>query len=264
MNSRAHGLIADSRRREIGPPLQLSTLSLLATTTPTWATSTIDVAGELQVIAAVPRAGGQESRSYRLRVVGADNSVAVFESQQSELLPKFCPERHINPSGDFCLGLDAGKKIDNADAARVWWSQLLVFLSFQESAHESRAWPGFAQLSHGEPAAMLQLEAEQLSDELGVKQLYRDALLFDSGLIAECARRFDAQKMRPRNGRATCACGRRDKRGRVQLRRRCWRAAQKCLVELEFLRRREVRKFWKVFKGRECCGTMDECPLRKQ
>jgi hypothetical protein len=141
--------------------------------------------------------------------------------------------------------------------------KLQVFLTCQETAHETRTWPDYAQLSHGDEAAEMQLEAEDVAREMGLNEECKDVLRGNEGAIAVLARRVDLKTMHPRNGRAACMCGRSDKRGRPLLRRHCWKADMKCLPVLERRRQEAVKRFWAMFGDTPCCGTMDGCPLRK-
>jgi hypothetical protein len=189
--------------------------------------------------------------------------VSLKEAAAARLLPRSCPDRHINPDGTFCLGLRAGHLIDDANRADEWWGKLLVFLTCQETAHETRSWPDYAQLSHGDDAAEIQIDAEELAWKLGLYDEYKETLRGNSGTIAALARRVDPNTMHLRNGRSACACGRSDKRGRRLLRRQCWKADLKCLPVLERRRQEAVKQFWATFSGTPCCQTMDGCPLLK-
>jgi hypothetical protein len=202
------------------------------------------------------------SRTYRLSVVVTALHVSVREAEDGRLLPASCPDRHINPDGAFCLGWRAEYMVDDAPAALEWWSKLRVFLTCQETAHESRSWPEYAQMSHGD-AAGTQLEAERLAKEFGLSAEYEVAMRRQEGPIAFAAKRIDLRTMHPRNGRSACICGRTDKRGRPILKRQCWKAGLKCLPVLERLRQEEVKKFWATFREASCCGTVDGCKLRR-
>lgn len=241
----------------------MSPLEFLLQAAPAWAPCTKTGNSSATIIAEAPRAGGVFSRPYHLVVAAQGSHVSVKEVTGAQLLPASCPDRHINQDGAFCLGLRADHLVDDATTARQWWEKLSVFLTCQETAHETRAWPEYAQISHGNEAAGIQLEAEDLARELGLYDEYENAILGRGGLIAFVAERVDLQTMHPRNGRATCVCGRTDKRGRPILRRQCWKADLKCLPVLERRRQREVKKFWAAFKDMPCCGTMDGCPLRR-
>jgi hypothetical protein len=78
--------------------------------------------------------------------------------------------------------------VEDAKTASEWWGKLLVFLTCQETAHETRTWPDYAQLSHGDEAAEMQLEAEDAARELGLHKAYTDVLRGNEGPIAVMAR----------------------------------------------------------------------------
>lgn len=236
-------------------------LECLLETAPAWASCT-STANGFEMTAAVPRAGGEVSRTYHLAVTVNALRGSVREAAEARLLPVSCPDRHINPDGAFCLGWHAEYLVDGATAALEWWRKLMVFLTCQETVHETRSWPEYAQMSHGDAAAT-QLEAEALAKELGLSAEYEIAMRRQEGPIAFEAKRVDLHTMHPRNGRSVCICGRTDKRGRPILRRQCWKVGLKCLPVLERRRQEEVKAFWATFRDTPCCGTVDGCPLRR-
>jgi hypothetical protein len=78
--------------------------------------------GGAEITAAVPRAGGSLSRSYRIVLAAQGRNVSVKEAAGVRLLPASCPDRHINPDGAFCLGLHAGYLVEDAKTASEWWA----------------------------------------------------------------------------------------------------------------------------------------------
>lgn len=240
----------------------MSALERILEAAPAWASCTRTGNG-FAITAAVPRAGGALSRTYDLSLSVVGSQVIVKEAANARLLPASCPDRHINSDGSFCLGLRADRLADDAEAAHDWWCKLRVFLTCQETAHEARTWPEYAQMSHGNEAAEIQIEAEDLARQFGLVDEFYDAMWRREGLIAFVAQRIEPQTMHPRNGRAACVCGRTDKRGRLLLRRQCWKAKLKCLPVLDRQRRAQVKKFWSGLSKTPCCGTMDVCPLSR-
>jgi hypothetical protein len=216
----------------------------------------------LALIAAPVRSSGRRTRHYDVTVHEIAGQLEVRENGSHPLLPRHCPQRHINADGSFCLGLRAGEGVCDAITARQWWDKLQVFLVCQETAHESGYWPSYAELSHG-TAGEYQRRAEEIAEELSVSERYRDAVYSNAGPIATVAHRIDPSTLRPRNGRALCVCGRVDRRRRPLLRRECWKAQLTCLAVLEFQRRRALDEFWSSFGDKtRCCDTMRHCPLR--
>lgn len=213
--------------------------------------------------AAPLRAGGILSRTYQLRILKDDsNEISVREHPIGRLLPAFCPTRHMNFDGTFCLGYEAGDHINGDAAAQAWWRKLEGFLLCQETAHSRRTWPREVQISHG-AAGRIQLEAERVAAELDCLTTYLDAVRTDTGSIASCLWLVSSKRGRLVNGRAACVCGRRRRTQVLKLRRECFADGDACLVMLEVNRREAEKEFWRdcLTSGRSCCGTMDECPL---
>jgi hypothetical protein len=178
------------------------------------------------------------------------------------MLPAFCPERHINEDGSFCLGFRAGRKVHDIASAENWWKKLHVFLLCQETAEETGVWPKALQISHGE-AGELELEAEEVAESLGLLDAYREAVRYNGGMIARYLRRVRAGTYRLFNGRAACVCGRRNRRGVLRLRRQCRKRGDPCLPVMEVRRREAERRFWQRYSSKvACCGRMRECPLK--
>jgi hypothetical protein len=240
----------------------MSRVERLLQTRPSWVCVTRAGGHDITLTAAPPRAGNIPSRSYQLTIAWRADQITVQETKAAVLLPNSCPERHINGDGTFCLGWQADHLPATVEATKAWWGKLQVFLTYQETAHETGHWPEYAQLSHGD-AAQFQLAAENLAHELGLEDLYQQALAGAENIITNLARRIDPKTMRLRNGRALCACGRTGRRGRRILRRDCWKLGLKCLPVLERQRSDELRRFWAIRAGTPCCGTMRGCPLRR-
>jgi hypothetical protein len=213
--------------------------------------------------AAPIRSSGRRTRNYDLNVQEVAGHIEVREIGSPKLLPSHCPERHINRDGTFCLGLRAYERVCDIAAARTWWDKLQVFLTCQETAHETGDWPKYAELSHGLAGDYQQI-AEKLAAELGMQNEYKCALHTGTGPIAEMARRIDDTTLHLRNGRARCVCGRFDRGGLPLQRRDCWSRHLECLAILEFQRRQALGQFWSTFgQDDHCCGTMRDCPLRR-
>ncbi len=208
---------------------------------------------------APPRADGTTTRAYLLTASFNEGRLSVKEST-ARLLPKSCPQRHINADGSFCLAL-GGSPVNSEHGANAWWNRLKLYLNCQEVAHGTRQWPPYAQMSHGD-AGSTELVAENLAKSLRRLDEYRNAARFNRGPIAESLWLFHTKRQSLRNGRAACLCGRITKKGKPLLRRQCGSIPNGCLVALEHKRRAQEEEFWSHLKGGSCCGTMDVCPLR--
>lgn len=217
---------------------------------------------EAHLLASPLRASETPTRTYSISIEIRNHNVAVREKSARPLLPTYCPQRHLNPDGTFCLGLSAGVALDAPDKRRAWWKKLLVFLTCQDTAAETRTWPTALQFSHGE-AGFTEALAEDEAEKMGLLEEYQSAVRYDNGFIARAVGLLNTSTGRLRNARAFCICGRTNKRGRRKLRRECHAAGDVCLIMLEAKRRAQEEEFWGSLIGkRECCGTMDYCPLK--
>jgi hypothetical protein len=237
-------------------------LAALARCCPTWADFRSIDGREAHVDVVAVRASKTFTRLFELRLVHLSDDISVFERVIGSTLPTCCPERHINPDGSFCIGLRAGEGITD-ETAPAWWDKLHAFALCQETAAETGFWPSEAQLSHG-GAGEVELAAEDAADQLGLRAVYREAVAFDTGLIASGLRKIAARTGTLRNGRSACVCGRTDRRGHILLRRDCHRSGLGCPIVFEHRRRVMVDRYWRSLRGHvTCCGTMQECPLTK-
>jgi hypothetical protein len=218
-------------------------------------------AREAQVDIVAVRSSKALTRVFELTVVHIGNEIKVCERSIGSTLPACCPERHINPDGTFCIGLRAGEGVTD-ETAPAWWRKLHAFALLQETAAETGFWPSDAELSHGD-AGEVEIAAENAADELGLRAVYREAVAFDTGVIAAGVSKISAKTGMLRNGRSACICGRTDRRGRILLRRDCYGIGRGCPILFEHRRRAMVDEYWQTLRGRVvCCGTMRECPLR--
>ena len=118
-----------------------------------------------------PSPSGSPTRPFSI-VVELRRGTPVAREQTPQVLPSFCPERHINGDGTFCLSwaeLDPLEIVD-LETAGAWWRKLLVFLQRQRTAATRRRWPGKTDArAHGSEAAWHQAVAELAAQELGAK-----------------------------------------------------------------------------------------------
>lgn len=232
-------------------------------------------ASELRVSLPVPLSDGR-SPVYRLTILVTGQSVSARETTPTLLLA-FCPERHINHDGSFCLYWRAVDEIvvDSLEAARDWWETLLRFLQFQSRAARLRRWPDRRARAHG-VAAIHQLRAELAAERLGepyVSDLAAGRLSVTatgrgtrSGiqLLRDGHRQYSVwvQPRRVVNLRRRCVCPAGSAR-RPAILRSCndhADAAARLALALHEMGEQE-RRFWAAVKASPCCGTMDGCPL---
>lgn len=198
------------------------------------------------------------------------------------VLPSFCPQRHINPDGSFCLGWgeDAAPEVVDEQTAEAWWGRVLAFLRLQMRAKKARKWTG-PEWAHGS-AAVYQLAAERAAAGLGedvlddlrarricVEWLRRRTPI--GGRILKVTRRGRdwylvwERANRVVNKQQPCACSRGSIRHHRRL-RNCGDHAQHAydLAKALLLWSEAEKQFWETFKGAQCCGTIEDCPLRSQ
>lgn len=215
---------------------------------------------------------------YTLRLEQSGSQVSVREDTPTNL-PSFCPERHINPGGTFCLFFPGTTQLDVVDetTATVWLETVYKFLKLQERARVKRAWPNNEQWAHG-GAAQYQARAQFSASALGSRfsTALTDGLLsikerqsrskrniielrLDGSLIYsvwDVTQKVLKQKQR-------CFCGESGLRIPKRL-RRCAEHEKHASALAIALRdwQREEASFKKLIAGMVCCGTCNSCPLR--
>lgn len=208
---------------------------------------------------------------------GIANHVFVKEVMP-ERLPSFCPERHINSDGSFCIHWIGGdpRPVVDAASARVWWGSLWDYLTRQVTAAKLRRWPGPVR-AHGS-AAEHQDRAEACAQTLGDPLLSQ---LTDGALRTRVDRRRGRHRVELRmNGkllnrinlptrtltnlqmRCLCTQGAEAKM-RIQT---CGRHAQVLETLIDSLHQWHTleEKYMAALRvaGVRCCGTLNLCPLK--
>lgn len=216
------------------------------------------------------RASGKVAR-YHLRIDAGNVEPEVREARP-ERLPTYCPNRHVNDEGVFCLSFPSEDPLPVVDgvSAAAWWARLLKYLSLQETTTRLRRWPSRHEWAHG-VAAMYQQRAEVCATALGaqfVKALAQRRLTArrrGKGLgflqVRDGARRLYAVWEEPRRVatlRQKCPCG--SGRAIVACADHAARAAELPFALLAW--EKAERRFWRFAQGRTCCGTLDDCPLK--
>jgi len=218
---------------------------------------------------------------YALKIVASGVQVSAMEVVPTEL-PAYCPERHINYDGTFCLNWkeDVALEVRDSASAERWWNHLVNFLRTQARAANKKRWPGRA-WAHGD-AARHQRAAEAAAARLGKdfsEDLERDRLRVERvkqsanehGSVIRLLRNEQVSyaalehPLRVINKRQPCIC----KRGNIKRHRRLRNcethaidAANLVAALLNWKLKEE--EFWAQAraKGRPCCGTIKDCPLQ--
>lgn len=214
---------------------------------------------------------------FLLRVEAAGRSAAAKELEPCNL-PAFCPMRHINADGTFCLYWTAVDDIliKDAEDADAWWETVLKFLMQQRRAARRGIWPDNRERAHGE-AALHQHHAELAAEAIG-PTIAADLAARRLAVIARPSRHNERVLRVVREGRRfysvwadtaqvvtkrrPCICATaRDHRSRAIA--SCGDHHQRAIELAMCLKAQEAAEaeFWRDFAGRPCCGTMKGCPL---
>ncbi len=239
-----------------------SPLSLIVAAKPEWMELdglTAPLTGE----ATVQASGAARDWKIGLTINESGGVIEAREQPIGVLLPRFCPQRHVNENGSFCLGYRVGENICSVDDAAVWWGLLRQYLSLQRTASRTRRWPPRQALAHGE-AGRHQLDAQEAADRIGILEQYLDML--DGAEHWLNSRHTVLNKAGDGliNGRSRCPVGCLRSR-RPRLRRECCHKSDIVeLVRSERLRIGSERRYWEELKqrGKTCCGAMKVCPLK--
>lgn len=239
-----------------------SPLALILEATPEWVAldrGKSPLLGEATITAT----GAARDWKIGLSISEIAGVITVQEHPTGVLLPRFCPQCHVNENGSFCLGYRAGENIRTADDAVVWWGLLRHYLSLQRIASRTRRWPPRQALAHGE-AGRHQLDAQAAAARIDMLEQYLDML---DGAKHWLASRYTVLNKAGDgliNGRSRCPAGCLRSR-KPRLRRECCHKSD--IVELVRSERQRIdteRSYWEELKqrGKTCCGAMEMCPLR--
>lgn len=214
---------------------------------------------------------------YKLLLKQKGECVTAQE-ETPQHLPAFCPERHINPDGTFCLYYAGITCLDvvNEVSASAWLETVYKYLKLQERARVQRRWPNNDAWAHGD-AAYHQHRAQAAAAAINERMA---SALADGGLQLKHKRskgrpilnllidgthiysvwEFDKRVI---NQKQRCFCGKSGLRMAKRLRRcadHAKRASELALALRDWENAEEL--YWKAMKGKSCCGTCDSCPLR--
>lgn len=235
----------------------------------------------LELTIGLLRADGLEV-SYTIIAFSSGTTVRAKE-KSSMRLPSFCPERHINPDGSFCLYWEEEGRLEVIDesSARDWWETLYQFLRHQERAAKLRRWPTAEGWAHGS-AARFQKRAIAAAKGLGrsffqalqlgrlevrvwpklkrnsdsTLRLYRDGVHVYS---------IWANKTQVLNKKQRCFCQRFNGKRPLRLRSCGTHAADAAnLAKAIFEWEESEARFWHQVYGKKCCRTCEHCPLAER
>lgn len=222
---------------------------------------------------------GAPAATYRIEVCVVGGALRVREHGTRQL-PAYCPERHINEGGSFCLYWAEEEPLEfvTLDDVLLWWGKLLTFLRRQIAVDRLRRWPGKADArAHGPQAARQQALAERAASALGEK--FTSAM--DEGRLTAMRSRSSGRKRvrllldmrrivsvetasrRVMSLRSRCPCGQGGSKP-LPVVACADHASALATLALAMERWAEAeRKFFEFAAscGQECCGSVDGCPL---
>jgi hypothetical protein len=198
-----------------------------------------------------------------LEILLQPSGIRVRELAPGTQFPARCPERHIEDSGWFCLGLSSGMTITDDRSAEGWWDNVRSFLRMQRVAARTGLWPDHHALSHG-TAGVHHLRALELAAEVGLAGDYEALLAGEPSVLERLLPLLAKREPRLINGRAPCLCGCRRNEAAI-LRRNCPNRGKIVgLLLAERERKKALSEFWNEMRrvNVPCCGKMAACPLR--
>ncbi|EUC18844.1 hypothetical protein PMI06_003220 [Burkholderia sp. BT03] len=220
--------------------------------------------------------GKQVPYSIVARTRGSTVTAREFEPKR---LPAFCPERHVNLDGTFCMYWAEHDAIELSDRASAikWWNTLVAFLGLQERAANLRRWPDERGWAHGD-AARFQHIANESAEQLGGffqsahsdKRLTAELCPDRPGRSRMLRLRLDGRHLysvlldpiRVANQKQPCLCAECSHRKRLRACRHHATAAARLAYALHLQETKE-QEFWETFAGKSCCGQLDNCPLAR-
>ncbi|NJJ59483.1 MULTISPECIES: E2 domain-associated cysteine-rich protein [Pseudomonas] len=222
-----------------------------------------------------------DGRVLHYRLLLQQNGERLSAREEAPVqLPAFCPERHINYDGTFCLYFPAASQLTVTDStsAVVWFETLYKYLKLQERARVQRKWPNADAWAHG-GAAHHQLRALKAASALN-----NNIAAAVAGNQVQLTRRRSNNRSileiwihgvhvysvwenhkRVINQRKRCFCKTSGLRRPKRL-RRCIDHA-KHASELALAMRDwedEEKRYWDSIHGVTCCGSCDSCPLPRK
>lgn len=222
-----------------------------------------------------PNSGGRARDRFLIDIddVGGELQAREATRDGAGHLPKFCPERHINGDGTFCLFWSEERVVpEDRERALTWFGVLERFLRSQLVAKRFRRWPQGRGRAHG-IAAKHQVAAEKLAEaisgdfaaawvsgEVRIRRLGNGYQLLRQGQVI--ARLRDGRRDIATLRRACPFCPRPSKGARLLRNCADHRTQLRNIIVEMVAWKKEEKAFNRRLKGVSCCGTLKFCPLR--
>lgn len=227
----------------------------------------------------IPWTRGKVIKYFLIFEKNKNGGLLVKENPLNKKLPDFCPQRHINYGGYFCLGVNELDNLLIIDeySSDQWLKRLITYLKLQEKATILKSWDSDKEWMHGNAAEYqnIALISAKNLDNFFIKSLNEKSI--ETKLFNRNGRSFltvlflqnnfnytinlTSQKVtRLRN---ICPCNNKIK----DIRRigRCGEHSKDLylLGLAHFLMLEEEKKFWSEWNkdGVKCCGFCTSCKL---
>lgn len=210
------------------------------------------------------------SQVIRLEVHSKNDKLQVKAAEHR--FPNFCPNRHINFDGFFCLGLSTD--IESLSITQ-WLARVKDFLAAQIECEISKEWKA-KQWAHGD-GAIYQRKVEEFYQQfithplgiklcdLDVKEIkFKNKVLYHLYLKGNLILIGDENKVL--NKRYTCVCNPFGLKNHLSIGKcsnKCAQIIYKVAIN-DFFRLRAENEFWQFWikSGKvKCCNTMKDCEL---
>lgn len=207
--------------------------------------------------------------------------IFVKENPLNKKLPDFCPQRHINEGGYFCLGVNGLDNLLIVDeySSDQWLSRLMTYLKLQEKATILKKWDGDKEWMHGNAAEYQNtalLCAKSLGDffikainEKSMKTIFinRNGISFLTVLFSDNNLKYtiNLTSKKVTRLRNVCPCNNKIK-GIRRIGRCGGHSRDLYLLGLShYLMTKKEQEFWDDCnqKGMKCCGFCTSCKLDK-
>lgn len=214
------------------------------------------------------------SHKEEIEVEGSDDILKARATNNR--YPNFCPNRHINAGGYFCLGLKEDLDKKNPDE---WLNTVRAFLEAQLYCEKYSVWPhnSFKEWSHGSAAIYQKLVEDDYEkfksnslgltiDQLRVEEIVKSEKLFYH-LYAKGKLILVGLKDKILNKRHSCICTPNALKQHLTIQscsNKCSYIVYKVALN-DYFRIQEDNKFWESLyqcQALECCKTMEDCKLK--
>lgn len=214
------------------------------------------------------------SHKEEIEVEGSDDILKARATNNR--YPNFCPNRHINAGGYFCLGLKEELDKKNLDE---WLNTVRAFLEAQSYCEKYGVWrhDAFKEWSHGSAALYQQLVEQNYNrfkknplkltiDDLEVREINKFNQHFYHVSVNDRLL-LVGRENKVLNKRYSCICNPNGLNQHITI-QSCNNECSKIIYTVainDFLRAKEENRFWNDIINSEtftCCHTMKECKLK--